>query len=78
MSAPLSIPDYRAPLLEPFRCVQCGRRYLLWQGSGARSRAESEASTIGAALVDVRENPFSYCGCGELLDLAASASAMVM
>jgi hypothetical protein len=33
---------------------------------------------LGAQLVDVRDNPFSYCGCGEALDFLPVAGALVM
>jgi hypothetical protein len=77
-STPLGIPDYRAPLLEPFRCAGCGRRYLLWLGSGDRDRAGREASALAATLVDTSVNPFSYCGCGDLLDFSPGAADAVM
>jgi hypothetical protein len=75
---PITIPDYSAPLFEPFRCPGCGRRYLLWTGSGDRTKADREASALCATLVDTSINPFSYCGCGELLDFSPDAGAMVM
>jgi hypothetical protein len=77
MSIPVSLPDYRAPLLEPFRCPSCGRRYLLWRG-GDRERAMCEASDLGAMLINVSATPFSYCSCGELMDHAESASDRAM
>jgi hypothetical protein len=75
---PLSLPDYRAPLLEPFRCLDCGRRYLLWRGKGDEARARREAAALGAELVDVTVNPATFCACGELMDLVESASERVM
>jgi hypothetical protein len=78
MSAPLNIPDYSPPLLEPSRCPGCGRRYLLWRGEGDKERAERRASDLGATLVDVTVTPFTYCPCGELMDLAESASDRTM
>jgi hypothetical protein len=78
MSALFSIPDYRAPLLEPFRCLGCGRRYLLWQGVGNKHRAEREALNDGAMLIDVKMIPFTYCSCGSLMDLVESVCEHLM
>jgi hypothetical protein len=71
------LPAY-APLAEPFRCPGCGRRYLVWSGAGDRARAQREAAALGAQLIDVREQPFTYCACGEYLDLTESAAELVM
>jgi hypothetical protein len=51
-----------------YRCPGCGQHYLLWRGSGRWDGAVSEAMAESATLVDLRANPFSYCGCCELLD----------
>jgi hypothetical protein len=72
------IPPYESPLLEPYRCPGCGRRYLIWKDKADRPRAELEASALGATLVDVSINPVSYCSCGELMDIMESASERVM
>jgi hypothetical protein len=74
----LSLPEYRAPLLEPFRCPGCGRRYLLWRAEGDKERAQREASSLAATLVDVTAAPFTYCSCGSIMDLVESVSDRAM
>jgi hypothetical protein len=59
----------------------CGRRYMVWTGVGSWGdfeRAKEIASQEGRTLIDVRVSPFSYCSCGELMDLTESASDKAM